>query len=123
MAKRVVIVDDVSGEEVEEGLGGGSVEFSFDGKFYTIDLGVKNRDALRADLKKWIDAATEVEAPRRTTGATGTRRRGAPAGGSGRGKEELAAIRDWSAKQGRELSPRGRIPADVLEAFDKAHAS
>lgn len=31
------------------------------------------------------------------------------------------AIRDWAAKNGMECSDRGRIPAAVVEAFDKAH--
>lgn len=118
--KKVLLVDDISGDVIEEELGGGTVEFSFDGSHYTIDLGVKNRDAFRKVIEPYIKAAEEVEAPRRRPTTTG-RKRGAPVGGSGRSKEELQAVRDWAVKQGMEVAPRGRIKADILEAFDKAH--
>ena len=63
MARRVVYVDDISGEEIHEGLGG-PVEFSFDGKHYTIDLSVESKDHFRKALTPYIDKAEEVEAPR-----------------------------------------------------------
>ncbi|WP_455710519.1 Lsr2 family DNA-binding protein [Rhodococcus globerulus] len=45
----------------------------------------------------------------------------ARASGSGRSAEQLRAIRDWAGKNGFDVSARGRIKADVVEAFDAAH--
>jgi Lsr2 len=39
---------------------------------------------------------------------------------STRSKEELSAIRTWAAKHGHNLSARGRIPGDVVEAYQAA---
>jgi hypothetical protein len=120
MAKKVVLIDDVTGDVIDEGLGK-TIEFSFDGTHYTIDLSVQSADQFKSDLSKWIKAAAEVEAPRRAT--TTARRRGAPPGGSGRSKEELANVREWLNKHGHEVSSRGRIPQNLLDEYDKAHTS
>ena len=45
--------------------------------------------------------------------------------GSGRGRaaidrEQSAAIRDWARRNGHSVSTRGRIPADVIDAFHAA---
>lgn len=127
MAKKVVLLDDVSGEVIEEGLGGGTIRFSVEDDNYTLDLGVKNTDAFRKALQKWIEAATKVEAapePPRRGRPAGTKAEGSRApSGSGMGKEQLQAVRDWAAKEGIEVSPRGRISREVLDKFETAHAS
>lgn len=32
-----------------------------------------------------------------------------------------ASIRDWAAENGYEVSARGRIPNDIVEAYNSAH--
>ena len=41
--------------------------------------------------------------------------------GSGRSKEQLQAVRDWAVKNGYDVAPRGRVKAEILDAFDAAH--
>lgn len=41
--------------------------------------------------------------------------------GEARTKEQSQAIRQWAKANGHELSDRGRIPAHVIEEFEKAH--
>jgi hypothetical protein len=113
MAKKVTVtlVDDFDGE----GPADETVEFAIDGATYEIDLSAKNAKKLREDFKKWTDAGRKV----------GGRRRGRPAapGRSGRGtidREQSAAIRDWARRNGHKVSTRGRIPAEVIEAFHAA---
>lgn len=113
MAKKVTVtlVDDFDGE----GPADETVEFSIDGVSYEIDLSVKNAQKLRNEFKPWVEAGRRV----------GGRRRGRPAGGSGRGRpgidrEQSAAIREWARRNGHKVSTRGRIPADVIEAFHAA---
>src|SRR3954468_16626324 len=112
MAKKVTVtlVDDFDGE----GAADETVEFGLDGVSYEIDLSSKNASKLRNDLKQWVDAGRRV----------GGRRRGRSAG-SGRGgaaidREQSAAIREWARRNGHNVSTRGRIPADVIDAFHAA---
>ncbi len=123
MAKRtqtiVTVVDDYDDKEIEDGLAQ-TIDFTWEGSDYTIDLRPTNADKFRKDLEKWVAAATKITGRRgRPRSAGGTR---APSG-SGRSKEELQAVRDWAGKNGHEVSPRGRIAAPILEAYDQAHAS
>uniref|UniRef100_UPI003AFAAE87 Lsr2 family DNA-binding protein n=1 Tax=Rhodococcus globerulus TaxID=33008 RepID=UPI003AFAAE87 len=43
------------------------------------------------------------------------------ASGSGRSVEQLKAIRVWAGKNGFDVSVRGRIKTEVIDAFDAAH--
>jgi hypothetical protein len=113
MAKKVTVtlVDDFDGE----GPADETVEFSIDGVSYEIDLSAKNAQKLRDELKPWSEAGRRV----------GGRRRGRSAGTTGRGRaiidrEQSAAIREWARRNGHKVSTRGRIPADVIEAFHAA---
>ncbi len=111
MAKKVTVtlVDDFDGE----GNADETVEFGLDGITYEIDLTTKNAAKLRADLKKWIDSGRRVGGRRRS--------RAAVAGGRGSiDREQSAAIRDWARRNGHNVSTRGRIPADVIDAFHAA---
>jgi hypothetical protein len=113
MAKKVTItlVDDFDGE----GAADETVEFALDGVSYEIDLSSKNATKLRRDLKQWVEAGRRV----------GGRRRGRSSAPGGRGRasidrEQSAAIRDWARRNGHNVSTRGRIPADVIDAFHAA---
>lgn len=117
MAKRVLLVDDITGDVIDENLGGGHVEFSFDGKHYEIDLGAKNIESFRKDMSKWTEHAEHIEAPRR---ATTTRRRTASSASSGMSKEQREAIRSWANRNGYSVGDRGRIKAEIVQAFEAA---
>ncbi|MGI9163301.1 MAG: histone-like nucleoid-structuring protein Lsr2 [Mycobacterium sp.] len=113
MAKKVTVtlVDDFDGE----GPADETVEFSIDGVSYEIDLSARNAKKIREDFKQWIDAGRRV----------GGRRRGRPGGSPGRGRasidrEQSAAIREWARRNGHKVSTRGRIPAEIIEAFHAA---
>ncbi|MCT7372651.1 histone-like nucleoid-structuring protein Lsr2 [Mycolicibacterium llatzerense] len=116
MAERIIrhLIDDLDGSELPEGRGE-SIPFSLRGVEYKIDLSKANAAKLDKALKPFIDAAQKVGGTRRA-GAKTTRRRGA-----GVSKEQLSAIRQWARKQGYEVSDRGRIKAEIVEAFHAAH--
>lgn len=118
MAKKVVTVteffDDFDGEKIDEGLTE-SIEFAVQGSTYRMDLRPKNAEKFHKDLEKWIAAAEKVSGRRgRPKGA------GAGAAGTKRSKEELGAIRSWAAQNGYDVSARGRIAAEVMEAYEAA---
>lgn len=113
MAKKVTVtlVDDFDGE----GPADETVEFSVDGVSYEIDLSAKNAKKLREDLKQWIDAGRRVGGRRRgRSGTPGRVTRGTI------DREQSGAIREWARRNGHKVSTRGRIPADVIEAFHAA---
>lgn len=107
MAQRVVTLldSDLSGADADE-----TVTFALDGVSYEIDLTEKEAAKFRDSLGTYVSHA-------RKTG--GRRRRGG--GTRGSAGEDTAAIREWAQQQGYEVSDRGRIPADVREAYQQAH--
>ena len=112
MAERIVrqLIDDIDGSEIPDG-GGERVEFSLRGVSYQIDLSAANVAKLDKALKPYIDSAAKVG---------GTRARRAKSTGKA-SKEQLSAIREWARKNGHEVSDRGRIKAETVEAFEASH--
>ena len=109
MASRVVtvITDDLDGSEAAE-----TIAFSLEGASYEIDLSNAHTEELRSALEPYMKAG------RRTGGRRDGRRRSQ---GASADKDQIKAIRDWAKKQGLKVSDRGRVSADVREAYDKAH--
>lgn len=89
-----------------------TVEFGIDGVTYEIDLATINADKLRADLNKWAEHARRVGGRSRR----GTGRRG----GAKIDRLQTAAIREWAAKNGHKVSTRGRVPAEIVDAYNAA---
>ena len=107
MAQKVHIVleDDIDGSEATQ-----TVSFALDGTSYEIDLNDKNAGALRDAL------ATYVGHGRKVAGGARRGRRSSAAGGT-----SAREIRDWARSNGHQVPDRGRIPADVREAFEAAN--
>jgi len=109
MAQKVHIVleDDLDGSAATQ-----TVSFGLDGTSFEIDLNDKNADALRDVLAGYVGHARKVSGARR-----GARRSSPTAAGGHSAKE----IRDWARSNGHKVPERGRIPADVREAFEAAN--
>lgn len=105
MAQRVHIVleDDIDGTQAAE-----TVSFALDGVSYEIDLSEQNADKLRNELAAWVGHARRVGGRKAAT-------RKAKAGSAN-------DIRAWAISQGMKVSARGRVSADVREAYEKANA-
>jgi hypothetical protein len=116
--REVRLVDDLDGQSADE-----TVEFGIDGRNYEIDLSKKNAGRLRDALADFVGAARRSGGRRRSGGAgSGSASAGAGTAPKGRAsidREQNQAIRDWARKRGMKVSDRGRIPADVLEAYHK----
>jgi len=111
MAKQVITVltDDLDGSNADR-----TVEFGLDGVNYTIDLSGANAGKLRKVLDPFLDAATRIG---RTGGSGRVASRSAAAAPPRTNRDQNQAIREWAAKNGYEVSERGRIPSAVVEAF------
>ena len=111
MAQKVTVtlVDDLDGSTAEE-----TVEFGLDGVAYTIDLSSGNAGKLRDVLADFVGGARRAGGRKRVGP-------GRPAGVKARpasaDREQNQAIREWARKQGMKVSDRGRIPAEVLDAY------
>ncbi|MGH3434949.1 MAG: histone-like nucleoid-structuring protein Lsr2 [Sciscionella sp.] len=105
----VTLVDDLDGSEADE-----TVDFGLDGAQYQIDLSGDNAERLRDVLGEFVEAARR-SGRRRGPG----RPRGSGAGGRSATaeREQNQAIREWARKNGFDVSERGRIPAEVLDAY------
>lgn len=111
MAKQTVtkLVDDLDGHVADR-----TVVFGWDGSNYEIDLSKKNITALEKVLKPYVSAA-------RTVRSAGTsRRRPATRATTSRKRNDLTSIRDWARANGRDVSDRGRIAREVIEAFESS---
>ncbi|HEU4568813.1 MAG TPA: Lsr2 family protein [Marmoricola sp.] len=109
MAQKVniVLVDDIDGNDADE-----TVSFALDGKDYEIDLNSANAQKLRDVLAPYIGHARRATGGR--SGGRGRRSRtdaGVPA----------SEIRDWARQNGWDVPERGRVSAEVREAYAAAH--
>jgi len=110
MAQRVhvVLVDDIDGSDATE-----TVAFGLDGSTYEIDLNEKNAAALREALAPYVGHARRSGGTRKAGG----RRAAAPAASG----PTAAEVREWARENGWDVPDRGRVSADVRQAYDAAH--
>ncbi len=112
MAKKQIVqfIDDIDGKVLEEFE---TVRWSLDGRQYEFDTSPKHAQQFRDSLVKYVEASRAVAGRR-------GKRALVPAGAT-RSKEQTQAIRDWANSNGYEVSNRGRIPIEVVDAFEAAH--
>jgi hypothetical protein len=108
MAQQVIttLIDDLDGETEAQD----TVHFGLDGKSYEIDLCHANVSDLRSKLNQYVLVARKAgRAGRQTVSRPSVDR------------EQNQAIREWARSQGKKVNDRGRIPADVVDAFHQSH--
>jgi hypothetical protein len=103
---QVILEDDLDGGEAVE-----TVSFSLDGVSYEIDLSTRNANKMRDAFALYVGSARKVGGRRRKGGARSTAAR---SGSS-------AEVREWARNNGWDIPERGRIAAEVREAYDAAH--
>ena len=124
MAERIIrqLIDDLDQTEIVDGKGG-AVEFGLRGTTYTIDLTATNIAKLERALAPFVAVATRVSGPdpARSTSTAGRKKRSSRRAAKRPATKTTAAVRAWAAENGHEVSPRGRIPVAVNDAYDAAH--
>jgi hypothetical protein len=115
MAKRTIteLIDDLDGSPAEV-----SREIALDGVAYALDLSTVNSAKLDEALAPFIGAGSKIgrggprlRLVRSSSGARAT----SPAD-----RERNGAVRAWAAEQGLEVSDRGRIKSEILDAYEAA---
>jgi hypothetical protein len=104
---KIVLVDDLTGDPADT-----TVKFALDKTEYEIDLSNDNAGQLREAVSRYVNAARKV--------SSNAAHRGAQAAKPGFSGYDPAAVRAWAAGNGIEVSPRGRIKADVVERYRAA---
>jgi hypothetical protein len=101
---KIILEDDLDGGPAEE-----TIRFALDGVNYEIDLSERNSAALRNAFGPYVAKA------RRVTGRASKNR---PAAASR--SQEVGQIRAWARENGYQVRERGRIQADIQEAYYRA---
>lgn len=122
MGKRYVLVDDFDGKELPEDTD--PVHLSLGRTTYALYLSEKNHGKLLEALNPFIESAETVA----TNRVSATRSSSTASSGD---KEKLKKVREWAIASNYEytnakgerttLGDRGRIPAEVIEAYEKAN--
>jgi hypothetical protein len=109
MAQRVQIIleDDYDG-----GVADSTVKFSLGSDEYEIDLSEENASKMADALAPWVAHARRLGRGKRRSVAASK-----PAGSS-----NTSDIRAWAQENGREVSSRGRVSAEIREAYEKANS-
>lgn len=93
---QVVLIDDLDGSPAKE-----TVSFGLGERHYEIDLSTTNAKQLRSELRAYVRQARATAPPAQP----------AP-------RRPAAAIRQWAQQNGYDVSTRGRIRQDIIEAYD-----
>ena len=115
VARRAVVelVDDIDGTVF--GDEGESINYAVDGAEYEIDLKDEHAKEFRDALDYWIAHSRRAGGRKRRANRVTD-----PIGPTPR-TGEVKKIREWATEQGYEMPSRGRIRADIVQAFHDAH--
>jgi Lsr2 len=102
----VQLEDDLTGGPADE-----TVEFGVDGRAYELDLNARHAADLRHRLAPFVERARLV--PQRRF--KGTAR-------SAASRARSRQIRAWAERQGFAVSAHGRLPANVIDEYERAHS-
>jgi hypothetical protein len=108
---QVTLVDDI-----DESVAAETVSFGLDGATYEIDLSEQNAAELRDVLAKFVAHARRGGRPSRPVHVVRAQR-----GPAKVDREQTQAIRIWARNNDFKVSDRGRVPANVLDAYNSAH--
>ena len=99
----VTLEDDLDGSPAAE-----TVRFGLGGAEYEIDLNAKHAKGLRKTVEVYARC--------------GRKARGRPGRPAAR-RRQTAAIRAWAKRQGHLRSDKGRIPAWIVDEYDRVHGT
>jgi hypothetical protein len=102
----VQLEDDLTGGPADE-----TIRFGVDGRDYQIDLNAKHAATFRKQVATFMERGRLVTS-RRSRGATR----------SAASREHSRLIRAWAEQQGFEVAEHGRLPAQVVQEYERAQS-
>ncbi len=121
MAKQIVVIDDVTGESDAE-----TRSLTIDGVDYEIDLTDASMQRLKNSIREYLEVA-RVASPRNSSRSAGLAaprsiKRGTPVRKAQVLPSPSSTIRVWASANNVDCPTRGRIPASVIEAYERSMA-
>lgn len=118
MARQVTTVVTCDACATENTPADETFQFAWSGTAYDIDLCTAHGKEMSEGFAPWIGFA------RRSDSFRGGRSRATRASRSnnGTGARDLKSVRMWAKSNGYTLGDRGRIPREVIDAYEKANA-
>jgi Lsr2 len=123
MAQKVttLLTDDISGEEIPAGEGE-TISYAFQGFTYEIDLDADHAKTFSETISFYIEHSRRIGktnvVPLRSAGTDGEAKKRRTATPS---DLDPAQVRAWAESNGYEVSPRGRIKGEIVEAYKAAN--
>lgn len=108
MATISTIADDFDGSTPAE-----TVRFFVSGKEYAIDLNEEHRGQLQEVLAEFEDKMAPYVAKARAVSKSGAGKTSKPTP-----SYDAKAVRAWAADNGYEVGDRGRIPLEIITAYE-----
>jgi hypothetical protein len=94
-----------------------TLTLAVNGVVYELDLNDDHYDEAMRALAPYVANGRRMPAAPRSSGP-----RAVP-GSKASNRRRRASIREWAARNGHDLHPRGRIPSAVAQAYEQAHRS
>jgi Lsr2 len=102
--------DDLDGSDASE-----TVVFTLDGLKYELDLSSSNAMKFRELLSPYTQVGRRQGGKRTAGNKSVTKRVDLPASAS--------TIRAWAKSAGKDVPPRGRLPKDIVDEYEKVNAN
>lgn len=106
MAQRIQSILD---DDIDGGPADSTIQFSYQGTQYEIDLSKKNEEKLIKALEPFTSRARRIGSGRRSSTKPPAEKIN---------KDQLQAMRDWARANGFTVSDRGRVSQDVQDAYN-----
>lgn len=117
--RSVAFVDDLDGREIElDDVH--TVLWSWLGVEYQLDISSANLDKVengRVTVAKLLEASTRIGGRKQSTAPRVTTKKPS----SPKATASTSDIREWAIEEGYEVGPRGRLPKEIVEAYEAAH--
>lgn len=122
MAKQIVVIDDMTGESNAE-----TRTISIDGVDYEIDLTDSSMQRLKDSIREFLEVARVAPRPSARAASTNVSAHRSPRRGTPVRKAQVlpspsSTIRAWASANNVDCPTRGRIPATVIEAYERSMA-
>lgn len=114
MARTILVTDDITPEITENVI---TRYWVFDGKYFEIDLGEKNFAAFAKAMAPFVKAGRESTKVKVMANMISTE------AASKSGGTDASVIRQWAIDQGDDVPARGKLPQEIIDKYNAAHAS
>ncbi|MGC4934446.1 histone-like nucleoid-structuring protein Lsr2 [Gordonia sp. DT30] len=125
MAKRQVVsfIDDLDGRELDID-DAHTISWSWSGVDYQLDVSAANLDKIengRVPVAKLLEVSARVGGRRQSTAPKVSATSSSSDSSTNSARPSTKVIREWAQEAGYEVPQRGRLPKEILEAYDDAN--